>query len=95
MTHVGYPRARQLQQRVPAETFGDGRWFVERRLRLLVRHFQEQQKRQLLHVIAIRQTIIAENVAIIPKFLDKGRGIAHEKWTVKNASLRDVSSQLG
>ena len=33
----------QLQQRVPAVTFGDGRRLVEWRLRLLIRHFQEEQ----------------------------------------------------
>jgi hypothetical protein len=44
--------AAQLEQQVPAEAFGDWGRFVERRLGLFVRHFQEQQKRQLLDVIA-------------------------------------------
>ena len=39
----------------------------------LLSHLEEQQKRQLLHIIAVGQTVIAENVAIIPKLLEIGR----------------------
>jgi hypothetical protein len=44
----------------PAEASGRRR--VERRLGLLDRHFQEQQKRQLLDVIAVGQTVITQDV---------------------------------
>src|SRR5712671_3162482 len=66
------------QQRRPILALGNWRRLVERWARLLIRHLQEQQKRQLLHVIAIRQTIIAENVAIVPKLLDELGWITHE-----------------
>ena len=60
------------QQARPILALGHGRRLVERRLRLLVRHLQEQQKRQLLDVIAVGQTVIAEDVAVVPEFLDEG-----------------------
>ena len=40
------------------------------KLRELIGHFQEQQKRQLLDIVAIRQTILTQNTEVIPKFLD-------------------------
>ena len=60
----------QLEKRAPAKAFRDGRGLVERRLRLLVRHFQEQQKRQLLDVIAVGQAVVAQDVAVVPELLD-------------------------
>src|ERR1700678_918175 len=45
--------------------------------RLLIRHFQEQQKRQLLHVIGIRQTVIPEDGTVIPELLNQLLRIAH------------------
>ena len=63
--------ALQLQQRISTEHFGNGRRLIERRLRLLVRHFQEEQKRELLDVVAVRQTVIPQDVAVVPKFLDE------------------------
>ena len=38
---------------------------------LLVRQFQEQQKRQLLNIIAVGQAVIPQDVAVIPKLLNK------------------------
>jgi hypothetical protein len=38
---------------------------------LLIRHFKEEKKRQLLDVIAVRQPVIAEDVAVIPELLDE------------------------
>ena len=69
--------ALQLQQRIPSESFGNRRCLIERRLRLLVRHFQEEQKRKLLYVGAVRQTVIAKDVAIVPEFLNEGVRIGH------------------
>ncbi len=65
----------QLQQRGPAVTFRNRRRLVERRLRLLVRHFQEQQKRQLLDVVAVGQAVIAQDVAVVPEFLNESRRV--------------------
>ncbi len=60
----------QLQQARPTETFWDrGRRSAQ--ARLLVRHFQEQKKRQLLDVIAVGKTIIPKNVAVVPELLDQ------------------------
>jgi len=48
-----------------------GRRRVERRLGLLVCHFQEQQKRELLDIVAIREAIVPKDVAVIPKLSDE------------------------
>ena len=69
--------ALQLQQRVPTESLRNGRRLIERRLRLLVCHFQEEQKRELLDVVAVRQAIIAQDVAVVPEFLNEGVGVGH------------------
>ena len=55
--------------------FGNRRRLVERRSALLVRHFEEKQKRQLLEIVAVRQPVIAQNVAVVPKFLDELSGL--------------------
>jgi hypothetical protein len=44
---------------------------VEWRSGLFIRHLQEQQKRELFNVITIRQPIVSQNVAIIPKLLNQ------------------------
>ena len=38
---------------------------------------KEQQKRQLLNVVAIRETIVPQDIAIIPKFLNQCGGVTH------------------
>ena len=43
---------------------------VERRLRLLVRHLQEEQERQLLDVVAIGEAVVAQDVAVVPELLN-------------------------
>ena len=63
------------EQAGPVEAFGNGRPFVEWRPALLVRHLEKQQKRQLLDVIAIRQPVIAQDVAVVPEFLDELGGL--------------------
>ncbi len=67
------------QQTGPGELLGHGGRLVERRTRLLIRHLEEQQKRQLLHIIAVGQTVIAENVAVIPELLDELGGVASHR----------------
>jgi hypothetical protein len=47
------------------------RSLIERRPALLNRHLEEQQKRQLLDIIPIRQPVIAQDVAIIPELLNE------------------------
>src|SRR6266852_1475057 len=41
----------------------------------LIGHFHGQQKRQLLDVVAIRQTVVAQDIEVIPKFLDDLLGV--------------------
>jgi len=72
-------------QGAPDGLVGHGTGLVERRPRLLIRHLEEKEKRQLLHIIAVGQTVIAENVAIIPKLLDECGGVAHGNAVFKPA----------
>src|ERR1043166_3312462 len=66
-----------LQQRVPNESLRDWREFAERWTRLLVRHFKEQQKRELLNVVAIRKAVIPKDIAIIPELGNELCWITH------------------
>jgi len=51
---------------------------------LLVGHFEEEQISELLHIIAIRKAIVAQDVAIVPEFLDELLGVGHMKiYTMK------------
>ena len=51
---------------------------IERRLRLLVRHLQEEQEGELLDVVAVGEAVVAEDVAVVPELLDDlVGGIAH------------------
>src|SRR5208283_2399101 len=50
--------------------FRDDRWPVEGRLRLLIGHLQEKQIRELLDVVAIAEAVVAQNVAVVPEFLN-------------------------
>ena len=36
-----------------------------------MRHFEEQQESQLLDVVSVRQTVVAEDGAVVPEFLDQ------------------------
>ena len=60
-----------LQKALPVDVFRNRRSLVERHPALLIRHLEEEEKCQLLDVIAVRQPIVAQDVAVIPKFLDK------------------------
>jgi hypothetical protein len=57
-------------ERRPAEALRNDRGLVPRRQRLLVRHLEEQQIRELLDVVPIRQPVVAEDVAVVPELLD-------------------------
>jgi hypothetical protein len=56
-----------LQQRGSVETGWDGRWFVPRRLRLLIGHLQEQQEGELLHVVEGGDAVVAQHLAVRPE----------------------------
>ena len=60
----------QFDQGFPRKAFGNGRDAIEGRFALLIRHFEEEQKGQLLDIITIRQAVIPEDVAVVPEFLD-------------------------
>ena len=40
------------------------------RLGALVGHLEEQQIGELLDVVAVRHAVVAQNVAVVPEFLD-------------------------
>jgi len=37
---------------------------------LLMGHLEKEQEGQLLHVVAVGEPVIAEDVAVVPEFLD-------------------------
>ena len=63
----------QAHKRRPVQALGNDRGSAERRLRLLVRHLQEQQERELLDVVLIGQAVVPQDVAIVPELLNNGR----------------------
>ncbi len=79
----------QLQQSIPAVAFGNRRRLIERRLRLFIGHLQKQQKRQLLDVIAVRQPVITQDVAVVPEFLNESVWVGHDFFTADNADVAD------
>ena len=58
-----------VNQALPVQPGGDNGFLAERRFGLFVRHFQEQQIGQLLHIIAVADAVIAEDVTVVPQFL--------------------------
>ena len=74
----------QHQQIRPAITLRNQRRLIERWLRLFVGHLQEQQKRQLLNVVAIRQPVIAKDVAVVPELLNKGVRSTHQTLLIRS-----------
>ncbi len=48
----------------------DGRGLVERRARLLVVHLEEEQERELLDGVSIGEPVVAQDVAVVPEFLN-------------------------
>jgi hypothetical protein len=67
---------KQAQQTV---FVGDLAGLAVRMLRALVGHLEEQQIRQLLDIVAVAHPIVAEDVAVVPEFLDDLLGvISHE-----------------
>ena len=64
-----------LEQALPVKVLRNRRSLVERRPALLVGHLEEEQKRQLLDVVAVRKPVIAQDVAVVPEFLDQLGGL--------------------
>jgi hypothetical protein len=72
-----------FEQALPVKVFRNRRRLVERRPALLIRHFEEKQKRQLLRarpeqrrrIVPVRQPVAAEDVAIVPACLNKLMGL--------------------
>jgi len=62
-------------QRRPVETRRHLGGSAVRRLRVLVRHLQEQQVGQLFQVVAIADAVVLQRVAEIPDLLDQGGGV--------------------
>ena len=62
------------QQRGPGIGCGHDAGLVVRRLRAFIGHLQEQQVRQLLHIVAIAHAVVAQHVAVVPELLDEGVG---------------------
>ena len=60
----------ETQQAGPVEVFGDDRRPIERRLRLFIGHLQEQQICELLDVVAVAETVVTQDVAVVPEFLN-------------------------
>ena len=59
-----------LKQTRPTVLVGNLARLVVRRLRPLVCHFEEEQVRQLLDVVTVAHSVIAEDVAVVPELLD-------------------------
>jgi hypothetical protein len=56
-----------------------------------VGHFEKQQKGELFDVIAVGEAVIAEDVAVVPEFVDEsGRGGGHANLV----ALRDTGTVL-
>ncbi len=62
----------------PVVFFGDGGLLVVRRPGPLVVHFEEEKVGELLDVVAVGDPVIAEQVAVVPDFVDEiGSGGRH------------------
>ena len=72
------------EQRGPVEPRGDDGRARERRSRLLVRHLQEEEERELLDVVAVGEPVVFQDVAVAPELLDESRGVGHGSiWCAK------------
>jgi hypothetical protein len=82
----------QPQQALPVEIGGDGAAPAEQAG--LVIHLEEEQVGELLQVVAVRNAVVAEDVAVVPDALDDGGGSGHggEIGTGVNGSLRGNGS---
>ena len=63
------------QQRRPRIRAGHDAGMVVRRLRTFIGHLEEQQKRKLLHIVALTHAVVAQHIAVVPELLDQGVGV--------------------
>ncbi len=75
-----------LEERGPVETRGHDRRPRERRPRLLVGHLEEEQIRELLEVVAVREPVVPQDVAVAPQPLDEAVLCAHVPRSFLTAS---------
>src|SRR5688500_4194485 len=66
-------------ERRPVEAGGDYRFPIERWPGLLIRHFQKQEIGELLHVVAVREPVVAKDIAIRPELANEGLRVAHSR----------------
>src|SRR4029077_7266657 len=58
----------------PAEFSRYRAYFIVRRFRTLVSHFEKQQICQLLNVISVAHAVVPKDVTVVPELLDDCRG---------------------
>ena len=63
-------QAVEFDETCPVVIFGDGGLLVVRRAGPLVVHFQEEKIGELLDVVAVGDSVIAQEVAVVPDFVD-------------------------
>ena len=69
---MGFERvAVALEQALPAQVLRDGAGLAQL-AHLLVGHLEKEQVRELLDVIAVRDAVVAQDVAVIPQALNDG-----------------------
>ena len=62
---------------------------------LLVRHLEKEQKRQLLDIVAVRQPVIAQDVTIVPEFLNELVGlVGHEQLLERTSRFAAMGLRL-
>ena len=73
-----------LDERRPVITIWNAGLPTERRSRLFVGHLQKEQISELLDVVAVGQAVVAEDVAVVPEFLNQLVGlIGHVGMTLR------------
>ncbi len=64
-------------ERLPVEAVGDDRFPAEGWTGLFVGHLQEEQVGELLQVVAVGETVVPQDVAVVPQLGDERLGIGH------------------
>src|SRR6266699_4552457 len=68
------------QQAFPVIVSGNARGLVVGRLGAFMRHFEEEQVGELLDVVTIRHAVVAQDVAVVPEFLDDVLRVGGHEW---------------
>jgi hypothetical protein len=76
------------QQARPIRPRRHGRLLVPRRAALLVGHLEEQQERELLDVVAVREPVVPQDAAVVPQLRDDLLGLAaHSPGALSSSGL--------